>query len=400
MKAKYDFDRLIDRRGTSSLKWDSSARLTGVDGLLPLWVADMDFEASPEIRRAMAGRLEHGVYGYTVEPESYFQAAADWIRRRHGWEVRREWMLSSPGVIPSLSAAILALTEPGDGIIIQPPVYHLFAMRIAGNGRRVVENPLVLSGARWEMDLDGLENAIDARTRMVVLCSPHNPVGRVWTRGELQALADICVRRQIILVSDEIHYDLLMPGFRHTPAASLSGEASRMTVTLLAATKTFNLAGLGGSLAIVENPQLRKRLDATQHALFGGLMNVFAAAASEAAWREGEQWLDQLLAYLHENYRFAVSFFREHLPSVHPLPLEGTYLPLLDMRSLGLPDEEVSERLRRTGGVWLDEGRKFGRGGEGFQRLNLACPRAVLSDALERVARSLSSAGASASHAG
>jgi len=400
MKAQYDFDRLIERRGTSSLKWDTSARLAGVDGLLPLWVADMDFEAPPEIRRALAGRLEHGVYGYTIEPESYFQAASDWITRRHGWEVRREWMLSSPGVIPSLSAAILALTGPGDGIIIQPPVYHLFAMRIRENGRRVVENPLVLSGTRWEMDFNGLESSIDAGTRMIVLCSPHNPVGRVWTRTELERLVDICSRRRIIIVSDEIHYDLVMPGFRHLPIASISPKASGITVTLLAATKTFNLAGLGGSLAIVEEPEIRKRLDAAHHALFGGLMNVFAAAASEAAWRQGERWLDELLAYIHENYQCAASFFRERLPAVRVLPLEGTYLPLLDMRSLGLPDDEISGRLRRNGGVWLDEGRKFGKGGEGFQRLNVACPRAILSDALERVARGLSSAGVSSPHAG
>jgi cysteine-S-conjugate beta-lyase len=400
MKARYDFDRFIERRGTSSLKWDSSMRLTGVDDLLPLWVADMDFEAPQEIRQAMSRRLEHGVYGYSVEPESFFRALEEWIRRRHGWETRREWMLTSPGVIPCLSAAILALTAPGDGIIIQPPVYHLFAMRINGNRRRVVENPLVLSGARWEIDFEGLERAIDADTRMLILCSPHNPVGRVWTRQELERLVEICSRHGVIIVSDEIHYDLVMPGFRHIPIASLSPEASNITVTLVAATKTFNLAGLGGSVAIVENAELRKRLDATQHAVFGGLGNVFAAVASEAAWREGERWLEELLAYIHANYQFAASFFREHLPAVGVLPLEGTYLPLVDMRSLGWTDDELSERLRRRGGVWLDEGLKFGHGGQGFQRLNLACPRAILSDALERVARALSSAAASAPHAG
>jgi cystathionine beta-lyase len=400
MKARYDFDRFIERRGTSSLKWDSSRRLTGVDDLLPLWVADMDFEAPQEIRQAMSRRLEHGVYGYSVEPESFFRALEEWIRRRHGWETRREWMLTSPGVIPCLSAAILALTAPGDGIIIQPPVYHLFAMRINGNGRRVVENPLVLSGARWEIDFEGLERAIDADTRMLILCSPHNPVGRVWTRQELERLLEICSRHRVIIVSDEIHYDLVMPGFRHIPIASLSPEASNITVTLVAATKTFNLAGLGGSVAIVENAELRKRLDATQHAVFGGLGNVFAAVASEAAWREGERWLEELLVYIFANYQFAASFLRERLPALGVLPLEGTYLPLVDMRSLGWTDDELSERLRRRGGVWLDEGRKFGHGGQGFQRLNLACPRAILSDALERVARALSSAAASAPHPG
>ena len=260
-----------------------------MDGLLPLWVADMDFEAPPEIREPMARRLEHGIYGYTVEPESYFQAARQWMRKRHTWNVERDWMLASPGVIPCLSAAILAFTSPGDGIIIQPPVYHPFAMRITGNGRRVVENPLVLSGTRWEIDFEGLEKVIDAGTRMLILCSPHNPVGRVWTRQELERLAGICVRKGIIIVSDEIHFDLIMPGFKHVPIASLSREVSQATVTLVAATKTFNIAGLGGSIAIAESPELRKRLDATQHAVFAGLANAFAATASEAAWREGEQ---------------------------------------------------------------------------------------------------------------
>jgi cystathionine beta-lyase len=391
MGAHYDFDRVIERRGTSSLKWDFSAKLTGVDGLLPLWVADMDFEAPPEIQEPLARRLAHGVYGYTEEPESYFQAAQQWIKQRHGWQVHRQWMLASPGVIPCLSAAILALTEPADSIIIQPPVYHPFAMRIAANGRRVVENPLRLFGSRWEIDFDGLERLIDARTRMLIFCSPHNPVGRVWTRGELERLAEICLRAKIVIVSDEIHFDLVLPGFKHIPFASLSQEAANITVTLVAATKTFNLAGLGGSLAIASNPELRKRLDATQHAVFAGQANIFAATASEAAWRAGNRWLDELLAYIEANYRFAALFLQEHLPAVRLLPLEGTYLPLMDMRGLGLTDDALLDRLRRPGGVWLDEGRKFGSGGQGFQRLNLACPRAILSDGLERVVRALSS---------
>ena len=374
-------------------------RLTGLDGLLPFWVADMDFDAPPEIREALARRLQHGIYGYTVEPESYFQAAEQWLERRHGWKVKRDWMLASPGVIPCLSAAILALTDPGDGVVIQPPVYHPFAMRVTGNGRRVVENPLVLSGAKWEMDLDGLDRAIDSGTRMLILCSPHNPVSRVWTRGELERLVEVCARRKIVIVSDEIHFDLVMPGFRHVPIASLSPEASRITVTLFAATKTFNLAGLGGSLAVAEGPELRKRLDAAQHAVFAGLANVFAAAASEAAWRNGGRWLEELLVYIEGNYRFVVSFLAQRLPAVRAFPLEGTYLAFLDMRLLGLSDDELTDRLRRVGGVWLDEGRKFGRGGQGFQRLNLACSRAVLSDGLERVVRALSSAVPSTPHA-
>lgn len=390
----YDFDRVIDRRGTSSLKWDFTRMFTGRDDLLPLWVADMDFEAPPEIRRAVAERLEHPVFGYTLPPESYFQAAASWLERRHGFSVHRSWMLPSPGVIPCLSAAILALTEPGDGIVIQPPVYHPFAQRVKGNGRRIVENPLRLCGRRWEMDLDGLSRVIDAGTRMLVLCSPHNPVGRVWSRQELEGLVDICAEKGVIIVSDEIHCDLLMPGFRHVPVAAISAEAARITITLAAATKTFNLAGLGGSLAIVADPGIRKRLDEVQHAIFTGITNVFAAAASEAAWRFGEPWLTELLEYIEGNYRFLASFLERRLPEIGVFPLEGTYLPLLDMRKLGLSDEELVRRLQGTGRVWLDEGFKFGRGGEGLQRLNLACPRSVLSDGLERLASALSSSAA------
>jgi cystathionine beta-lyase len=388
----YDFDSIIDRRGTSSLKWDYGARFAGTPGLLPLWVADMDFAAPPEIVEALRERVDHGIFGYTLEPDSYFEAAAAWLERRHSWRVSRDWMLASPGVIPSLSAAILSLTEPGDGVVIQPPVYHPFAMRISENGRRVVSNPLAVAGGRWRMDLDALARTIDGRTRLLILCSPHNPVSRVWTRGELEGLASLCLRRGILILSDEIHHDLVMEGHRHTPIAALTTEVARITVTLVAATKTFNLAGLGGSLAIVPDAGLRARFSAVQHALFSGVANALGIAAAEAAWRQGERWLEELLAYVGGNRDFLFRFLAARLPGVKPSPLEGTYLAWLDMRGLGLSDGELKERLRRMGGVWLDEGPKFGAGGEGFQRLNLACPRATLSDAAERIARAIAGA--------
>ena len=386
---KYDFDSVVDRAGTGSLKWDFSRRFTGLPGLLPLWVADMDFPVPLEIGEAIQRRVDHGIFGYTLEPESYFEAAAGWLARRHGWKVEREWMLASPGVIPVLSAAILALTEPGDGIVIQPPVYHPFALRVAANGRRVVENPLLLSGGRWHMDLDGLARAIDGRTRMLILCSPHNPVCRVWGRQELARLAGICADKGVLILSDEIHHDLLAGGLRHAPIASLSEEAARISVTLTAATKTFNLAGLGGSITIVPDPGLRKKLDALQHALFSGVANAVAIAAAEAAWRHGDQWLDGLRAYVDGNHAFAADYLARRLPAVSAAPREATYLAWLDMRGLGLSDDEVIRKLREEGSLWLDEGRKFGRGGQGFQRLNLACPRATLADAMERMARAL-----------
>jgi cysteine-S-conjugate beta-lyase len=381
-----DFDRVVERRGTSSLKWDFGRRFVGTDGLLPLWVADMDFEAPAEIVNAIKSRVDHHVYGYTLEPESLFEAAAAWLVRRHRWEVAREWMIASPGVIPALVAVILGLTEPGDGVVIQPPVYHPFALRIAANGRRVVENPLTCAGGTWEMDLEGLERAVDARSRLLILCSPHNPVARVWSRRTLQRLAEICTRKGIVIVSDEIHSDIVMEGFHHVPVAALP-EAAPISVTLTAVTKSFNLAGLGGSLTIVPDARLRARVDGAHHAIFAGVANAPAAAAAEAAWRHGEPWLEGLLEYVGGNYRFLCDRLAERLPAVKVHPLEGTYLAWLDMRGLELSDDQVIERLRRDAGLWLDEGRKFGRGGEGFQRLNLACPRRILSDGVDRLVR-------------
>ena len=382
----YDFDSIIQRRGTSSLKWDFDQKFAGVSGLLPLWVADMDFLAPPEIQEAVRRRVEHGIYGYTLEPESWVEAAAAWLQARHAWSVKREWMMASPGVIPSLVASILALTEPGDGIIIQTPVYFPFSLRIKGNGRRVMENPLVLTGRRWEMDLDHLSSLVDERTRMLVLCSPHNPVGRVWEKRTLERLVEICARHRIVIVSDEIHADLVMPGHRHLPVASVSAEAAAITVTLVAPTKTFNLAGMGGSVAIVPDPALRAKVDASHHAIFAGVANAAAVAATEAAWRHGARWLDDLLVYLGGNYAWLVRALGEKLPAVPVFPLEGTYLPLLDMRGLRLTETEVRIRLLRTAGVWLEQGSSFGRAAEGFQRINIACPRVLLEQAVERVA--------------
>ena len=381
----YDFDTVVDRRGTSSVKWDYEEKYTGMTGLLPLWVADMDFPAPPEIMGAIRRRVDHGIFGYVREPDSYFEAAAAWLARRHSWRVPREWMVASPGVLPSLSAAILAFTQPGEGIVLQPPVYHPFAMRVRSNGRRVVENPLVVRDRTWQMDLDGLEKVIDQGTRMLVFCSPHNPVARVWERDTLSRLEEICRARGVLIVSDEIHNDLVMPGFRHVPIAALTEEAALNAVTLVAATKTFNIAGLGGSLAVIPDEDLRARFEAVQHAVFSAAPNAVAVAASEAAWRHGEQWLDELLVYIKGNYDLLRGFLAERLPSVRVFPLEGTYLALLDMSSLGLPDAPLKHLLLRDARVWLDEGTKFGRGGEGMQRLNLACPRSLLAQALERM---------------
>ncbi len=386
-----EFDRVIDRRGTASLKWDYSRRYTGLEGLLPLWVADMDFPAPPEVLQALRRRVEHGIFGYTLEPESYFQAAMDWMLRRHGWMLKREWLIPAPGVVPAISLAILAFSEPGDAVVIQPPVYYPFAQCIRRNGRSVAENPLILTGWRYGMDFAQLERLIGPRTRLAILCSPHNPVGRVWERDELARLAEICLPGGLILLSDEIHCDLVLPGFRHQPTASLSAELAASTVTFLSATKTFNLAGLGGSLVVIPDAELRRRFQNTLESVWTALANALSTAASEAAWRHGEPWLDRLLAYIQANYEFLVRFLAERLPELRVMPLEGTYLAWIDCRALGLPDTRLKARILEGAGVWLDEGPMFGTGGQGFQRLNLACPRPTLRQALERLAGALGS---------
>jgi cystathionine beta-lyase len=386
---KYDFDTPIDRRGTASIKWDFSKRFAGLEHLIPLWVADMDFPACTEVIEALKHRADHGVFGYTLEPESYFQAVIDWLKQRHGWEVRRGWMLSAPGVVPSLNLALLAYSQPGDRVIIQPPVYFPFKESIVNNGRGVAENPLILNGDRYTMNFDQLEELIDRRTRLLILCSPHNPVARVWLKEELERLAEICLRHNIIILSDEIHHDLILEGNRHIPTASLSREAESITVTFTSATKTFNLAGLGCSLVIASDKQLRDRYHSTQTRVWSGIANALSAVATETAYRYGENWLKQVLEYVQGNFDFLVSYLAERLPEARVFPLEGTYLVWVDLRSLDLSDEELKQRILKEARVWLDDGPMFGTGGEGFQRINLACPRSTLNTALVAMVQAL-----------
>jgi len=383
---KYDFDRIIDRRNTSSLKWDYCS-----SDELPLWVADMDFESPQEVIDALIERARHGVFSYTAMARGYYQAVIDWMRRRHGWDIKREWIIPTPGVIPDLSIAILAFTNPGDGIIIQPPVYHVFEPIIRNNGRHVVENPLIEENGRYVMDYKALEDSFlfGARNRLLILCSPHNPVGRVWEREELEQLAEICIKHGVIIVSDEIHSDLLMEGHQHTPLASLSEEIADHVVTCTSASKTFNLAGLECSNVIITNRKLYSQFSSITENLWIGRTNIFGMVATQAAYTHGENWLAELLEYLKKNYDFLVSYLGEHLPEVQVTPLEGTYLVWLDCRALGISDSDMKDRLRSKARVLLEEGPVFGTGGRGFQRINIACPHAVLKEALTRIVTAL-----------
>jgi cystathionine beta-lyase len=389
---RYDFDRLVDRSGTHSLKWEWAEKRFGIKDVLPMWVADMDFEVAEPIKAAIMKRAEHGIFGYTDRPDSYYRSVIDWMKKRFNWPVQREWILFTPGVVPALNLAVQAFTRPGDRVIIQPPVYYPFATAVLNNGRQLVNNDLKIENGRFAMDVEGLEKVIDSRTKMLILCSPHNPVGRVWGAAELERLAEICLKHRILIVADEIHADLIMPGQRHVPLASLSNEIARQTITCTSPSKTFNLAGLQVANIVISNPELYHYFEQTLTNAGLWLSNPFAIAALEAAYKQGEEWLARLIDYLMGNYTFLCRFVAETMPKAKVLPLEGTYLAWLDFRqyfSNGEDADGFNKRLLEQAKVWLDDGPLFGDESRGFQRINIACPRQLLEQGLTRIAGAL-----------
>lgn len=390
---RYDFDAILDRRNTGSLKWDYPERALGHKDVIPMWVADMDFPAPQPVIDAIRARAEHGAYGYPLTPPSYWAALQSWLKARHGWEVKKEWLSKSPGVVPALSLCVTALTHPGDKVVVQTPVYYPFFAAIKQNGRRIVRNPLRPENGRWAMDFEDLERKIDSRTRLLILCSPHNPVGRVWRREELHRLAEICAQKDIVIVSDEIHADLVFTGYKHFPLASLSEEAARRTITLLAPSKTFNIAGLTTSAVVASNPKLLNLFN-TEAANAGlTIGNVFGIVAFEAAYAHGAEWLDQLLPYLEENMNVVQRFIESRVPRLKFIRPEGTYLALLDCRGLGLDQKSLNDFFLRKAGVYFDEGTLFGEELAGFERMNLAAPRSVVLQALERIEAAVAGLG-------
>jgi cysteine-S-conjugate beta-lyase len=387
----FDFDTVLERRHTHSLKWDHCETTFGLGGVIPMWVADMDFQAPPAVVEAVTRRAAHGAYGYASVPESCWQSVIGWLRDRHAWSVERSWLPRAPGVVPALSLCVDAFTKPGEGVVVQTPVYYPFFRAVEDNGRRLLRSPLAVEGGRYRMDLAGLEQVIDADTRMLILCSPHNPVGRVWTREELERLGDVCERRNLVVLSDEIHMDLTLGGRQHVPFASLSPALADRTITCLAPSKTFNLASLCMSIVVASNASLRARYEAQFEAAGLIIGSLFGTVALEAAYREGATWLDELLAYLQGNVDCADAFFTERVPSIRFLRPEGTYLALLDCRGLGLPQKELDDFFLRKAGVYFDSGPWFGEELQGFERINLACPRKTLNEALERIERAIGS---------
>jgi len=386
---RYDFDKIIDRTGTESLKWVYPRKVLKVEDAIPMWVADMDFEAPPAVVEALKLRVEHGVFGYPLVPPSFFTAAIGWLKRRHGWEVEKKWMAMTPGIVPALNYCVRAFTRPGDPVIIQTPVYHPFYYAIENNGRRVVRNPLRYDGRRFTMDLDDLRAKIDAPGRMLILCSPHNPVGRVWEREELEAFGRIAVERDLVVIADEIHHDLVYRDHRHHVLAALSPELAQQTVTCIAPSKTFNVAGLTTAAVVAANPDLHKEFENEEERSGFDLGNALGIVAFEAAYRHGEDWLEELLPYLEANVDFMAGFLEERVPRLKLIRPEGTYLALLDCRGLGLEPAALNDFFLKKSGVYFSAGTLFGEESAGFVRVNFGCPRSTLREALERVERAV-----------
>lgn len=398
----YDFDAVLERRSTGSIKWSlpgnddrwlpypSEAGSPHAAGLLPMWLADMDFETAPEITAALRQRVDHGVFGYTAYQDSFFEAIVDWTSRRHGWQLQPEWIVPTSGVMPAINLLVQTFTAPGDAVVVQPPVFRPIPQAAELNGRRVQPNPLVISEGRYRMDLADLEaKAADPATTMMVLCNPHNPVGRAWSPQELRAVAAICRDHDVLLVSDEIHGDLTYPWASFTSAGALGGEHPSRLAVCSGPSKAFNLPGLKLSVTIIPDDELRAAFRTTlrnQNELWGA--NVMGAAALEATYRHGEDWLQELLAYVAGNLEYVEHFLAARLPPMSLIRPEALYLLWIDCRELGMTSAELDSRLRDAG-LWVEPGATYGTEGDGFIRMTIACPRLLLAEAMRRLERAV-----------
>lgn len=383
---QYDFNKLISRRGTNSYKWDSAKS----EDVLPMWVADMDFQTAPAIVDALRKRVEHGIFGYTLVPESYYEAVTDWFACRHGWKFHRDWIIYTSGVVPAVSAVIKALTLPGDKVLVQTPVYNCFFSSIRNNGCEVVSSPLLKTGDTYVMDFDDLEQkAADEKVKVMLLCNPHNPVGRVWSREELVRLGEICIRHGVTVISDEIHCELVFPGYHYTPFASISENFLQQSVTCISPSKAFNIAGLQIANIVCADSERRMKIDRAININEVCDVNPFGVVATIAAYREGEEWLEQLIIYLKGNYDYLKAWFEQNLPQFPVTKLEGTYLVWVDCSVLGLTSDQIEEELLEKEDLWVNSGSMYGEAGDGFIRINIACPRSRMIEGLERLKKGL-----------
>ena len=385
--AKYDFDKLTERRGTNSYKWDSPADAD----VLPMWVADMDFEVAPAITKALQERVAQGIFGYTMVPDSYYEAIVGWFKRRHGWTLERDWILYTTGVVPAVSCALKALTLPGEKVLVQTPAYNCFFSSIANSGCQLAENELVYEDGTYHVDFDDFERkCADEKTTVFLLCNPHNPAGRVWKREELERMNDICLKHGVKVVADEIHCELVMPGFRFVPFASVSAACRDNCVVLNSPSKGFNIAGLQIANIICADAAVRRRIDRAVNINEVCDVNPFGVLALQAAYTAGEEWLDELNAYIHGNYELVKDFVAKEMPKLKVVRMEGTYLVWLDVMGLESTADELTDKLLKEAKVMVNSGTMYGRrAGEGFIRLNIACPRARLLEGLKRMGRCL-----------
>ncbi|MCP3943132.1 MAG: pyridoxal phosphate-dependent aminotransferase [Desulfobacteraceae bacterium] len=389
----WNFDKIIDRSNTGSMKWEPGVLRRqfgqGRENLLPLWVADMDFLSPLVVRQAMEERLAHQIYGYTIMDQKFSEALILWYKRRHQWEIDPDWILTTPGVVPATNYLIQRFSMPGDKVLIQTPVYYPFARSIVNNGRLVLENPLKISEGRYQMDFDDLAKKVaDPRVKLAILCSPHNPVGRVWTKEELERFGKICMENNVLVFADEIHCDLIMPGFKHICFQDICDEFAQNSITANAASKTFNLAGLHQSSLIIPNEKLRNEFSIYFETLGvdpRGNGTTFGAIATTAAYNGAEPWLDDLILYLWDNFIYLKITLEEQLPGVKVFDLEGTYLAWVDFNPLGLSPEKIIQIIEEEAGVALDHGNWFADNGAGFERFNIACPRSILEKAVKAV---------------
>lgn len=381
---KYDFDSLQERFGTGSLKWDVK------ENELPMWVADMDFPAAPEIMEVITGRAAHGIFGYSIVPDEWYQAYQGWWERRHHFRMERDWLLFCTGVVPAMSSIVRKMTTVGENVLIQTPVYNIFFNSVINNGRNVVENSLLYDGYAYCMDFEDLEEKLaNPQTTMMILCNPQNPAGRIWDREELERVGKLCLKHHVLVVSDEIHCDLTDPGKEYIPFASISEEFADNSITCIAPTKAFNLAGLQTAAVVVPNPVLRHKVNRGLNTDEVAEPNAFAAVAAAAALNKGEEWLDELRAYVYENKNYVSRFLKNELTQVKLVPSDATYLLWLDCRGLNVGSDELCDAIRQKTGLILSSGRTYGESGDGFLRMNVACQRKRVIDGCERLKRGI-----------